>query len=58
MSIRVKEAIKTALAVVPVYKFLGGGWEIRGNQSPDALLPGATKDEMRERTKAWKAVLD
>jgi len=40
--------------LVRVYKSLGGGWEVRGDQAPDALLPESTKDEMRDRTKAWK----
>ena len=44
--------------LVLVYKALGGGWEIRGDQSPDARLPEATKEEMVQRTKAWKAVLE
>ena len=46
-----------ATNLVQVYKSLGGGWEVRGDQAPDALLPEATKDEMRERTKAWKEKL-
>jgi len=48
-----------ATNLVQVYKSLGGGWEVRGDQAPDALLPEATKDEMRERVpKAWKKVLE
>ena len=48
-----------ATNLVQVYKSLGGGWEVRGGQDPVALLPEATKDEMRERVpKTWKKVLD
>jgi outer membrane protein TolC len=46
-----------ATNLVNVYKSLGGGWQVRADQDPVALLPVATKDEMRERTKAWKKVL-
>ena len=40
-----------------VYKALGGGWEIRADRDPVDLLPAGMKDEMRERTRAWKGVL-
>jgi len=43
-----------ATNLVRVYKSLGGGWKVRGDQLPDELLPDATKGEMTERTKAWK----
>ena len=46
-----------ATNLVEVYKALGGGWEIRADQDPVNLLPAAMKDEMRERTLAWKGVL-
>lgn len=46
-----------ATSLVQVYKALGGGWEIRDNRDPVDLLPAATKDEMRERTRAWEGVL-
>ena len=46
-----------ATSLVQVYRSLGGGWEIRGNQDPVDSLPAAMKDEMRERTRAWKGVL-
>ncbi len=46
-----------ATNLVQVYKSLGGGWQLRAAQDPVALLPLATKDEMRNRTKAWKKVL-
>ncbi len=46
-----------ATSLVQVYKALGGGWEIRDNRDPVDLLPAATKDEMRERTRAWDGVL-
>ena len=47
-----------ATNLVQVYRSLGGGWEIRDNRDPVDLLPAATKDEMRERTGAWKRVLE
>ena len=43
--------------LVQVYRALGGGWEIRANRDPVELLPTDLKDEMRERTGAWKGVL-
>jgi NodT family efflux transporter outer membrane factor (OMF) lipoprotein len=46
-----------ATNLVQVYKSLGGGWQVRSNQDPVALLPVATTDEMRNRTKQWKKVL-
>jgi len=46
-----------ATNLVQVYKALGGGWEIRDNRDPVDLLPAAMKEEMRERTRAWKGVL-
>jgi NodT family efflux transporter outer membrane factor (OMF) lipoprotein len=46
-----------ATSLVQVYKALGGGWEIRGDQDPVDLLPAAMKEEMRERTRAWDGVL-
>jgi len=46
-----------ATNLVQVYRSLGGGWQIRDNRDPVDLLPAATKDEMRERTGAWKGVL-
>ena len=46
-----------ATNLVQVYRALGGGWEIRGNQDPVDFLPAAMKDEMRERTRAWEGVL-
>jgi len=46
-----------ATNLVQVYKSLGGGWQVRADQDPVALLPAATRDEMQNRTKAWKNVL-
>ena len=46
-----------ATNLVEVYKALGGGWEIREDRDPVDFLPAAMKDEMRERTRAWKGVL-
>ena len=47
-----------AANLVQTYRALGGGWEIRENTDPVDLLPPAMKDEMRERTKTWKGVLE
>jgi NodT family efflux transporter outer membrane factor (OMF) lipoprotein len=44
--------------LVQVYRSLGGGWEVRDNRDPVEMLPAGMKDEMRERTKAWKGVLE
>jgi NodT family efflux transporter outer membrane factor (OMF) lipoprotein len=49
---------RVANNLVQVYRSLGGGWETRGEQAPDALLPEETKDEMRNRVKAWNVVFD
>ena len=46
-----------ATNLVQVYRSLGGGWEIRDNQDPVDFLPAVMKDEMRERTGAWKGIL-
>ena len=46
-----------ATNLVQVYRALGGGWEISGNQDPVDCLPAAMKDEMRDRTRAWEGVL-
>ncbi len=43
--------------LVQVYQALGGGWEIRENRDPVDFLPSDVKNEMRERTPAWKGVL-
>jgi outer membrane protein TolC len=43
--------------LVQVYKSIGGGWEVRAGQDPVALLPAGTRNEMRDRTKQWKKVL-
>jgi NodT family efflux transporter outer membrane factor (OMF) lipoprotein len=47
-----------ATNLVQVYLALGGGWQIRDNKDPVELLPADMKDEMRERTGAWKRVLE
>jgi len=46
-----------ATNLVEVYKSLGGGWEIRGDKSPDQLLPNEIIDEMLNRTDYWKGKL-
>ena len=55
-SLRPRAVVATNL--VQVYRALGGGWEIRDNRDPVELLPADMKDEMRERTRAWKGVLE
>ena len=47
-----------ATNLVEVYKSLGGGWQIRQGQDSLDLIPGETRDEMLERTRAWKKVFD
>ncbi len=47
-----------ATNLVQVYKSLGGGWQVRGDKDPVALLPVAITDEMQARTKEWKKVLE
>ena len=47
-----------ATNLVQVYLALGGGWQVRDNKDPVELLPADMKDEMRERTGAWKRVLE
>ena len=44
--------------LVQVYRALGGGWSIRQGRDPVDSLPESMKDEMRERTKQWKGVLE
>ncbi|MCK5698167.1 MAG: efflux transporter outer membrane subunit [Gammaproteobacteria bacterium] len=46
-----------ATDLVTLYKALGGGWEIRGTQLPDTLLPQSTFDEMLKRTDFWEGNL-
>jgi outer membrane protein TolC len=44
--------------LVQVYRSMGGGWEVRDNRDPVELLPTDMKDEMRERTREWRGVLE
>lgn len=46
-----------ATNLVQVYLSLGGGWEVRADRDPVDLLPAVMKEQMRERTEAWKDVL-
>ena len=46
-----------ATNLVQVYKSLGGGWEVREGFLPDEILPEETKDEMLDRSKYWKKIL-
>ena len=43
---------------VQVYKSLGGGWEIRKDKTADELLPESIQQEMLQRTKYWKKILE
>lgn len=45
-------------SLVTVQLSLGGGWELRNNQNPIDFLPTEMKEQMRERTKQWKGVLE
>lgn len=47
-----------AVNLVQVYKTLGGGWQIRDNRDPVEFLPSDMREEMLQRTKTWKGVLD
>ena len=47
-----------ATNLVQVYRSLGGGWSGRAGRDPVEFLPAAMKDEMRERTRQWRGVLD
>jgi NodT family efflux transporter outer membrane factor (OMF) lipoprotein len=47
-----------AANLVQVYRALGGGWAIRQGRDPVQLLPESMKDEMRERTRQWRGVLE
>ena len=46
-----------ATNLVQVYKSLGGGWEIRRDKTADELLPESIQQEMLQRTKYWKKIL-
>ncbi len=46
-----------ATNLVQVYKALGGGWQIREDRDPVEFLPAGMKEEMRQRTRTWKGVL-
>ena len=44
--------------LVQIYKALGGGWQIRDNRDPVDFLPATMKETMKQRTGAWKGVLE
>jgi NodT family efflux transporter outer membrane factor (OMF) lipoprotein len=44
--------------LVQVYKSLGGGWQVRGSKTADELLPESVRQEMLQRTKYWKKILE
>jgi outer membrane protein TolC len=48
---------EVATNLVQVYRSLGGGWELRGDASPDSRLPQSTRDQMLQRTKYWEGNL-
>jgi len=43
--------------LVQVYKSLGGGWQTREGKTASELLPESVRQEMLERTKYWKDLL-
>ncbi len=49
---------QVATNLVQVYKSLGGGWQVREGKTVDELLPESTRQEMLERTKYWKKILE
>jgi hypothetical protein len=42
--------------LVDVYKSLGGGWLVREGVDPVGLLPDSPRQEMLDRTKAWRKI--
>jgi multidrug efflux pump subunit AcrA (membrane-fusion protein) len=42
--------------LVDIYKSLGGGWQVHESRDPLELLPASTRQEMLDRTKAWRKV--
>jgi len=44
--------------LVQVYKSLGGGWEMREGKTATELLPESVRQEMLQRTKYWKELLE
>ena len=50
----IQGAVTTNL--VDVYKSLGGGWQVRAGRDPVDLLPDSTRQEMLDRTGAWRKV--
>ena len=42
--------------LVDIYKSLGGGWQVQESRDPLELLPASTRQEMLDRTKAWRKV--
>ena len=42
--------------LVDVYKLLGGGWLVREGVDPVGLLTDSTRQEMLDRTKAWRKI--
>jgi NodT family efflux transporter outer membrane factor (OMF) lipoprotein len=42
--------------LVDIYKSLGGGWQVHESRDPVELLPASTRQEMLDRTKAWRKV--
>ncbi len=43
--------------LVQVYKSLGGGWQMREGKTAAELLPESVRQEMLQRTKYWKELL-
>ena len=47
-----------ATNLVAVYRSLGGGWEIRQDETALELIPKDVREEMRERTDYWDKTFD
>ncbi len=47
-----------AVNLVSIYRALGGGWGVRADRDPVELLPEEMKTQMKERTPAWRKVMD
>jgi outer membrane protein TolC len=47
-----------ATNLVAVYRSIGGGWEIRQDETALELIPKDVREEMRERTDYWDKTFD
>ena len=44
-------------SLVDLYKTLGGGWDPQATRSLEEYVPTEEQEQMKERTKAWRKVL-